>query len=145
MDRSQGPRSWWPGVVLGIYWAAIFAATHWPQPPQLLSGTGTDKVAHLISYAALAFLLAWAVRRGPWRLTRTTQITLLAALAGYGIVDELSQPIVGRQAEVGDWLADVAGIAVGGLCFLLAAAAGRYLRAHRASNRRRHAGGNHSA
>jgi VanZ family protein len=35
------------------------------------------------------------------------------ALAAFGAVDEITQPLFGRTADVLDWAADCAGIAVG--------------------------------
>jgi VanZ family protein len=70
-----------------------------------------DRVLHAIEYAAGGALLAWALLpRGP------RAAFLLAALltAAYGASDEIHQGFVpGRDADVGDWLADAVGGALG--------------------------------
>lgn len=48
---------------------------------------------------------------GTWTLSRWP--ILLAVLGAYGALDELTQPLFFRDAEVLDWLADVAGGALG--------------------------------
>jgi VanZ family protein len=40
-------------------------------------------------------------------------------IAIYGGLEEITQPIVGRVASVIDWLADVAGAAIGLLVFVI--------------------------
>src|SRR6185295_18305194 len=83
-----------------------------------------DKVFHFTSYAGLAFLLAtlgaavWSGTRGkPWaRLVR--YLAVLPAVALYGIVDEMTQPAVGRTADPLDWVTDIAGATTGLLVFL---------------------------
>jgi len=73
---------------------------------------GKDKTFHLLAYAVLAFLTcrAWPIpiRRGA-ALWRATLKTLMPMLAGIALIDELTQPLVGRGCELGDFLADVAG------------------------------------
>jgi VanZ family protein len=39
------------------------------------------------------------------------------AIVAFAIVDELTQLLVGRTAEVADWMADAAGAAVGLIIF----------------------------
>ena len=106
-------------VALLAYWFVLFTATHWPRPPELAAVVGSDKMAHLAGYAVLTFLLAQVLAPRHQRLTPAAYAAIAAAIAGYGIVDELLQPFVGRYAEWGDWAADVAGAAVGLICFRL--------------------------
>jgi VanZ family protein len=99
-------------LLLVLYWAALFVATHVPVSGVKMGHNG-DKVAHFCAYAGLTFLLAWVVyhRR---RLTRRDWLVLLIVAAIYGGVDELFQKFVpGRTADVWDWLADVCGAVVG--------------------------------
>ena len=74
---------------------------------------------HLLAYAGLAFLFtSWLSFREVeiHRLWRITAVTL----GGYAVLDELLQIPFRRTADVGDCIADWAGVAVGYLCFLAA-------------------------
>jgi len=107
----------------GLYALALLLGTHLP-PAMLgfgLPGFLPDKLLHLLAYACLALLamlgLAKRVartsggdRRLPSRLTISVSMILLAALA---LADEASQPLFGRQFDLVDWVADLAGIALG--------------------------------
>ena len=72
---------------------------------------GSDKVVHLIAFAALAFPLA-----------RTGRIGLLPVFIGasaFGGIIELIQPSFNRSADLNDWVADISGVALGIGCGLL--------------------------
>lgn len=82
---------------------------------------GWDKLAHLLEYGILGFLLARALRSLP-RLATPLAAGLLAVCLGsmVGMVDELFQATVpGRDSSVFDWLADTLGLVVGQIVFLL--------------------------
>lgn len=109
-------RGWLRGV-LGVYWLAIFALTHWPDVPIDYEPTfiPLDKAAHFTLYGGLAGLLSlseaprwWAdrllERKGLWRAARVLGIVLT-----YGVLDEWTQPWFGRFRDVSDWLADSLG------------------------------------
>lgn len=67
---------------------------------------GSDKSHHFIAFAALAFPLSLSrPRLAPW-------VALLAA--AYGGTIELIQPLVGRDKEFLDFVADVTGAVLGG-------------------------------
>lgn len=100
------------GLALVAYWLLLFAATHWPQPPDLSDLPGSDKTLHLTTYALLAFLLARTLT-GRRPLTLATAAIVLAIIAVYGASDELTQPFFGRSLELGDWAADMAGAMIG--------------------------------
>jgi len=101
-DRA---RAW----ILIAYLAALLTLTHLPPGAPSPSWRLWDKLEHTFSYAALGFLAGWArSRRGSLRTTRI--VLLLLALAA---LDELTQPIVGRDADPLDWLADGLGCIVG--------------------------------
>ena len=73
------------------------------QPPT--GPDGSDKVVHLIAFAALALPLA-----------RTGRIGLVPVLIGasvFGGLIELLQPSFGRSADMQDWIADIAGAGLG--------------------------------
>jgi VanZ family protein len=99
-------------VVLVMYWLALFASTH--VPGRYLGEIHIwDKLAHLISYAGLAFLLALVGlfrRRPSW----AAYGGLFAIVVLYGAVDELAQiPVPGRSADLMDWSADALGAILG--------------------------------
>lgn len=68
---------------------------------------GTDKLHHLVAFAALTFPVALMVPR--W-LPATVVLAVL-----YGGVIEIIQPYAGRYGDVMDWIADIQGIALGAL------------------------------
>ncbi len=107
-------------VALMCYGVALVISTHIPHPPQLIFPQGiTDKVLHLSAYFGLSFLLAfnWALRRTlGWR----QWLGIVAILAAFGGIDEVTQIPVGRQCDVFDWLADMTGIVLGLVSFLAA-------------------------
>jgi VanZ family protein len=70
------------------------------------SPPGVDKVVHFSLFLVLALTARWAgVRR----------TGLAVVLVGYAAVSEVVQglPVVGRDASVFDWCADVLGVAAG--------------------------------
>jgi VanZ family protein len=114
-DIAGQPRSWWPRVailLLAAYWLLLVTATHIPKVPEPLGFRTSDKVQHLVAYGTLSVLAAVA-----WSLARPfgwcQALVLLALIAGHGILDEVTQPIFGRNADVLDWYADVTGAALG--------------------------------
>ena len=66
---------------------------------------GTDKIIHIVAFAALVFPLALTKRIGLFPLF------IFASLFG-GII-EIIQPSFGRSAEIIDWIADSAGVICG--------------------------------
>ena len=102
-----------------IVTAVLTVAMLWPinQPPP--APDGTDKLVHLIAFAALAFPLA-----------RTGRIGLIPVFVGasvFGGLIEVIQPSFGRNADMQDWIADIAGVGLGIVLALLY----RRLRKHR--------------
>ena len=114
-------------IVLLCYWLALFVGTHSPTLPVGFRH-GWDKAAHFASYAGLAFLLACAFGARA-RRSILADLSLLAVVALYGVVDELLQMAVpGRSAELWDWAADVCGAAIGLLAYRVLHAAARFVR-----------------
>jgi len=108
----------WVRVGLVVYWLALFAGTHLPAMPQVVPVSISDKLMHVLAYAGLSFLLAMVfAERRPIALVLYMQ--LLALVAIYGVVDEVLQTFVGRDCELGDWIADVIGASIGLACFHL--------------------------
>ena len=69
---------------------------------------GVDKVVHASLFAALVLTGRWAGIR--W-------VLLVPALVLYGAGSEVLQGFIGRDAAIGDWLADLAGILLGYLAW----------------------------
>ena len=98
-------------LILFLYWGALFYATHMPIPPGMLPGN-SDKTIHFVAYCGLGFLLmAWQSAEGALVWPRVLALWLI--LAGYGVFDELTQLLVNRNADLHDWLYDLAGAATG--------------------------------
>lgn len=98
-------------IVLASYWISMYVGTHLPRLPQAIAGQ-SDKLMHVGAYAGLAFLLAlWNGSRGSLSMRRIGSLWLL--VAGYGVFDEVTQPLFGRYAEFFDWTADIVGAAIG--------------------------------
>lgn len=92
------------------YWVALFTLTHVP-PAHLPQGPGGDKAMHFLAYFALAFLVGSTFYLAFPARVRLMPLAVIVLAAGYGAFDELTQPLVGRFAEWGDWYADCAGAA----------------------------------
>ena len=89
----------------------LSVAMLWPMEAPPPAPEGSDKLVHFIAFAALAFPLA-----------RTGRFGLLPVFVGasaFGGIIELIQPSLNRSADVNDWIADVAGVALGIGCGLL--------------------------
>jgi VanZ family protein len=117
-ERPQAWR-WISWGVVAVYWLGMFGGTHWPTPPHGHFGNA-DKLMHFSAYFGLAVLVSIALgMRRPVSLA--VALGVVALLAGYGALDELTQPLVGRDCELLDWCADASGIVLGTCCFLLGA------------------------
>ena len=89
----------------------MFVATHVPLP-ELPKVPGKDKTLHVVAYLLLAVaLMLTLVAHGRWPRRRV--VAVMAALAVYGAVDELTQGFVKRCPAFGDWLADLVGVVLG--------------------------------
>ena len=127
-ERDTSPRvcilAW---VVLVGLWAGAFVVTH--VPPSRLSSivSLSDKVLHAAGYLALTCALLGVLKlHGPGGARR--MLTVVAIVAAYGAVDELTQPLVGRHADIIDWLADVTGAGLGVVLWITARAVVHRLR-----------------
>ncbi|MEM9585832.1 MAG: VanZ family protein [Planctomycetota bacterium] len=103
--------------VLAAYWLLIFAGTHLPSPPDVAAQL-SDKSKHFIAYLGLTWLLCY-VTQSSHAARRFTTIAVVAS--AYAVLDELTQGFVpGRQPDVWDLLADLAGILAGLSVYLFA-------------------------
>lgn len=98
-----------------LYALVLFAATHWPNL-RIESDVieRPDLLIHLGAFGLWAFLLHLTRLTGDPRSARTALKTAgIGAL--YAAVDELTQaiPILGRTAVWDDYLANLAGVALG--------------------------------
>ena len=83
----------------------LSVAMLWPMEAPPPAPEGSDKLAHLVAFAALAFPLA-----------RTGRFGLLPVFVGasaFGGAIELIQPSFNRSADIDDLVADVVGVALG--------------------------------
>jgi len=102
------------GLMLGCYWGLLFVATHMPSPEVLVPPSISDKLLHFTAFLGLSVLF------GLWQWASETRkphswLTGFAILTGYAAFDELMQsvPLLNRNPDVIDWLADVAGVICG--------------------------------
>ena len=107
------------GLCLAVYWIGAFALTHMPleNESKVVSSwqiPHADKIVHMGVYTGLAFLMSvwFGVRRG---VSGAIWVALVVSLvlAGYAAFDEITQGSVGRDPDVKDWFADMAGINLG--------------------------------
>ena len=104
-------------ILLGVYWLAIFAATH--LPGQSLPSVGSDKLYHVIAFGGLGLLLS-AVMSLRVRDARTHAVLVLSIALLYALLDEWSQQFVaGRHPDVKDFVADACGTLLGLVSFWL--------------------------
>ena len=94
-------------VLCLIVWVAALIATH--APANRLPRVGvSDKVLHAVGYFILTgvFWLTLQVHgvAGAKRIA-----CIFFAMLAYAAIDEMTQPLVGRDNSIYDWLADVAG------------------------------------
>ena len=83
----------------------LTVAMLWPLEAPPPTPEGSDKLVHLVAFAALAFPLA-----------RTGRFGLLPVFIGasaFGGAIELIQPSFNRSADLNDWVADVVGVILG--------------------------------
>jgi VanZ family protein len=106
----------------GSFWAYglfLTTATHAPTDAVgrllLLPRFGeiqADKMNHLVAYAVLA-LLGVAAFTDSRSFAGRKPLVLFLALVGWTFLDEITQPLFGRNADIMDWIYDVLGLACG--------------------------------
>jgi len=108
-------KSWLPFIV---WMTLIFVVSSIPR----LSGEnfgmplGSDKIAHFMEYAVLAFLFYRGARGERWRIAIPACLIVIVAGLTIASVDEYHQRFVpGRDSNIIDWVTDAAGIVIGTL------------------------------
>ena len=91
----------WMRIVLAGYWLALAVATHLPRDRVPDEVPKSDKLLHFGAFAILALLFRLNVKRA-WLAP--------LVLIPYATVDEYTQQFVGRYTELGDWIANCAGV-----------------------------------
>jgi VanZ family protein len=94
-----------------VYWVLMFVSTHMPGVERFAPPGGWpwwfDKSVHALIYSGWTVAWWWALRAHGRRLAGVTLAWFLAGTAGYALFDELTQPLVGRSADVRDFAADL--------------------------------------
>lgn len=101
-------------ILLLFYWPSIFILAHIPMPQLALGIQVSDKCLHCLAYLVLVFLLWFAIspnKKVNWR--KATAWWVLLVVVWYGVFDEWLQGYVGRNADVMDFFADLAGALTG--------------------------------
>lgn len=105
-----------------LMWAAIFVAVTMallPHPPSLPIDSYGDKFEHMLAFAVITFLAATGYRDVP--MVRIAEhLSFLGALIEVG----QSLPVLGRDCDIRDWIADTLAV----LVVLAVVAIGRRLR-----------------
>jgi VanZ family protein len=96
-------------VLTATLTAIVLVLTHIPQEltPSQLQASGLDKLLHAASYGAITLLLVLSVKAF---FSLRSALLVLFVLLAVGSVDEITQPLVRRQASFGDLLANAVGI-----------------------------------
>jgi VanZ family protein len=117
-DRTPSglQKSWLAASLLSLL--IVLVLTHIPNAalPRVLHKHLLDKVEHVVAYGLVAafFLLSL-----PDPVRPVVLAVGLLLLAGVAVVDELTQPFFNRYASVGDYVADLTGIVLAGVIFLV--------------------------
>lgn len=92
---------------------SAFAVTHTPPPKKPAPMVFNDKFLHFMGFCALGVVTIWR-SPGPSGRSSARQIAgWLLFLMAYAAMDEWTQELVGRDCELGDWIADGLGALVG--------------------------------
>ena len=97
-------------LVLAVtFTALVLLITHIPKEvmPSQLQENSHDKLHHVVVYGAITFLFILSLKSSPSMLST---LLVFFALLAIGIVDEITQPLVNREASLTDLVANVIGI-----------------------------------
>lgn len=107
-------------LTLILYWPLLFVLAHIPIPRLVRTADVSDKSIHFFAYLTLVFFLWFAInndRKVSWRKARVWII--LCLVIAYSIIDEVSQPYVGRTCDATDLAANMAGSITGLVIFTI--------------------------
>jgi VanZ family protein len=103
------PLAW----LTAAYTAVLVFATHYPKPEVFLGPEPPpDKALHFIAYGILGMLVA-ATLATARHWSRPVILATIPLLAVFAAIDEATQPMFGRHADVADWCYDMVGLTVG--------------------------------
>ena len=97
-------------LVLAVTFTAfVLLLTHIPKEvmPSQLQENSPGKLLHVVAYGAITFLFILSLKSSPSMLS---SLLVFFALLAIGIVDEITQPLVNREANLTDLAANVIGI-----------------------------------
>jgi|GEM_PF-637456 len=104
---------WGFSLVTAQYSLLLVLATHYPKPGEILGRHAPpDKLMHFVAYGVLGVLTTFTLRAFG-RSTRQSVLFLAVGLAFAAALDEITQPLFSRHAEMLDWVFDCAGLGVG--------------------------------
>ena len=106
--------------ILTVVWmAVIFAMSAQSTVPLPQAVWGQDKFMHFVAYAILGYLLARSIKNSNTGLGLSQVLWVAMIALAYGVSDEFHQSfVVGRDASIGDLLADGLGGLAGALLLL---------------------------
>jgi VanZ family protein len=105
-------------VLTALYWVVLFTMTHLP-PKRLPHVPASDKVEHFSAYLVLCLMVGATLWQVVPHKRRLIPVIVFVVAALYGAFDEFTQIPVGRDAEFGDWAADISGAAVAALALFI--------------------------
>lgn len=111
--RSKTLKQWLPFFVWVVL---IFVGSSIPRLPGNPFGmpVWSDKVAHFLEYLILAFLFYRGICGERWRMGFPAWLIVLATGLVIASIDEYHQMYIpGRDSNIWDWIADMAGVATG--------------------------------
>jgi VanZ family protein len=108
----------WPSALAWLALVFIVSTVPHPKGPEVDLPLGLDKIGHALAYAVLGALAVRAVWRPRDRFLLVA--AGLAATVAYGALLEGWQHLIGRDAELGDVIADAVGAAIGGCAVVTA-------------------------
>lgn len=112
------PGGWGTRIFWVLYAILLGTATHLPLPPDAKPIILVwDKAIHFGAYfilAALTMLAFPATGEKKW-----LHVGVWIALFGLAAIDEITQPHVGRTADIKDWMCDAGGILLAVIGYIL--------------------------
>jgi VanZ family protein len=115
-------KSWfrpWRMLLTLLITGGVLGLTHLPVPaiPPMLQDVAPDKIEHVVAYGLIAGSFLLSLRRP----VRPALLLLgLAAVAVLGALDEVTQPLVHRTADIRDYFSDLLGLAISCAVFFVA-------------------------